>query len=110
MPNQKNRQTAMMAAVLGAGLLGGTMLYAEPPRAPESTDRPASGTGHIRNTDLAGGFYDARSTTASVYAEYAPAFPANTTAQVSGLYHRQRFTIPAVRSETAPRRFSLYVS
>ena len=60
MPNQKNRQTAMMAAVLGAGLLGGTMLYAEPPRAPESTDRPASGTGHIRNTDLAGGFYDDR--------------------------------------------------
>ena len=60
MPNRKNRQTAMMAAVLGAGLLGGTILYAEPPRALEPTDRPAGGIGHIRNTDLRGGFYEDR--------------------------------------------------
>ena len=60
MPNRGNKQTAIMAAVLGVGLLGGTTIYAEHPRETGTTAIPANDGSRVRNTDLTGGFYDDR--------------------------------------------------
>jgi hypothetical protein len=60
MPNRGNRHTAIMVAVLGVGLLGGTALYAEYPREMGNADIPANDGSRVRNTDLTGGFYEDR--------------------------------------------------
>jgi len=60
MPNRNNTQTAMIAAMLGLGLLSSATAYAERPREIGSTDIPASDGSRIRNTDLTGGFYEDR--------------------------------------------------
>jgi hypothetical protein len=58
MPRRTNSQNTLVIALLGAGLLGGTTLYAEQPRTISNPDLPANDGTRIRNTDLTGGFYE----------------------------------------------------
>ncbi len=58
MPQRQHTQTALLAAVLGVGLLGGTTLFAEQPRTIGSSDTTASDGTRMRNSDLTGGFYE----------------------------------------------------
>ncbi|MBA3753844.1 MAG: hypothetical protein H0X01_06865 [Nitrospira sp.] len=70
MPDRRNRNTVLMAALLGIGLAGGPTAYAEHPRQVGAVDTQAGQGSHFRNNDLTGGFYEDRYKLDNWYYDY----------------------------------------
>ena len=89
MPDRKNRNNVVMAAVLGVGLLSGTTVCAEHPRDARTGDMSATQGSHSRNSDLSGGFYEDRYKADNWFYDFyeSPATTTNTSTTDRTLVH-----------------------